>query len=113
MSTYPAITAALADQHRRDLIAQASAYRLARAARDSQPARPGRSPQPRRPTGPLRALGRAATTITAAAAAAVLMMTPAGATTTRHVFAHGVPGHVFSVRSGSHIWDGQLGARWA
>jgi hypothetical protein len=111
MSTYPAITAALADEHRRDLIAQAGAYRLARAARDSQPTRPGRSAQPRRLTSPLRAIRRAATTTVAAAAAAVLVMTPAGATNA-HVFAHSASVHVFSVHSWSHSW-GELGLRWA
>jgi hypothetical protein len=37
MSLHPAITTALADQHRRDLTARAEAWRLARAARSSGP----------------------------------------------------------------------------
>jgi hypothetical protein len=38
MSPHPTITAALAEQHRRDLTARAEAYRLARTARSSHPA---------------------------------------------------------------------------
>lgn len=38
MSSHPAITTALAEQHRRDLTARAEAYRLTRAARSSRPA---------------------------------------------------------------------------
>jgi hypothetical protein len=38
MSMHPTITAALADQHRRDMIARAEAHRIARAARASRPA---------------------------------------------------------------------------
>jgi len=38
MYQHPATTAALAEQHRRDLIARAEAHRLARAARASRPA---------------------------------------------------------------------------
>jgi len=101
MSMHPAITAALADQHRRDLTAQASAYRLARAARNCQPTRPGRSPGPRRLTGPLQAIRRAVTA--AAAAAAVLAMSPAGATTTPHYSAH-VFTHHRSVPSVPNRW---------
>jgi hypothetical protein len=41
MFTHPAITQALASERRRDLIAQADTYRLARAARSSTPSRPG------------------------------------------------------------------------
>lgn len=103
MFTHPAITAALADQHRRDLTAQANTYRLARAARNCQPTRPGRSPQPRRLTGPVRAIRRAVTTAAAAAAAAVLVMTPAGAATTHHFEAH-VSAHRFSVPSRPERW---------
>ncbi len=36
----PAITTAVAEQHRRDLITQADACRLARAARNCRPSRP-------------------------------------------------------------------------
>jgi uncharacterized ferritin-like protein (DUF455 family) len=104
MLTHPAIAAALADQHRQDLTAQASAYRLARAARDSQPARAGRPAQPRR-TNPVQAIRRAAA---AAAAAAVLMIPLAGTTTTPPASAH-----VFSGQSWSHSQGGQLGRRWA
>jgi hypothetical protein len=44
MSPHPAIIAALAEQHRRDMIARAEAHRIARAARASRsaPARPSR-----------------------------------------------------------------------
>jgi hypothetical protein len=38
MSMHPTITAALADQHRRDMIARAEAHRIARAARAGRPA---------------------------------------------------------------------------
>jgi hypothetical protein len=38
MSMHPALTAALADQHRRDLLARAENHRIARAARASRPA---------------------------------------------------------------------------
>jgi hypothetical protein len=101
MFTHPAITAALADQHRRDLTAQASACRLARAARDS---RRGRSPQPRRRTGLLKTIRRAATAAAAAAAAAVLMMTPAGAATTHHFNSPHVSAHHISMPSRSFRW---------
>ena len=37
MSMHPTITAALADQHRRDMIARAEAHRIARAARRQPP----------------------------------------------------------------------------
>lgn len=37
MSPHPTITAALAEEHRRDLTARAEAWRLARAARTSRP----------------------------------------------------------------------------
>jgi hypothetical protein len=43
MSMHPTPTAALADQHRRDLLARAENHRIARAARASRPA-------PARPT---------------------------------------------------------------
>jgi hypothetical protein len=107
MFTYPAITAALADEHRRDLTAQAATYRLARAVRNGQPTRPGRSAQPRRITGPVQAIRRAVTAIAAAAAATMLVMTPAGAAThhSAHVFysAH-VFTHHFSAPSRSPRW---------
>jgi hypothetical protein len=48
MSMHPTITAALAEQHRYDMIADADAHRIARAARVSRPvpARPqGITPQ--------------------------------------------------------------------
>jgi hypothetical protein len=88
MFTHPAITAALAEQHRRDMTARASTYRNARAARTGQPTRPGWPPQPHRITSQARALRRAVTAIAAIAAAAVLGMTPAGATSTPHYSAH-------------------------
>jgi hypothetical protein len=40
MSMHPTITAALAEQHRRDLTARAETYRIARTARGSRPAAP-------------------------------------------------------------------------
>jgi len=100
MSLHPSITAALADQHRRDLTAQASTCRLARAAHHGQPARPGRSPQPRLLTSPVQAIRWAVTTAAAAAAAVALVMAPAGATTTQHYSAH-----VFYVPSQSLRWS--------
>jgi hypothetical protein len=44
MSMHPTLTAALADQHRRDMITRAETHRIARAARASRPApaRPAR-----------------------------------------------------------------------
>ena len=44
MSLHPTITAALADQHRRDLMSQASASRQARAARQARPRNSARRP---------------------------------------------------------------------
>jgi len=41
MSMHPTLTAALAEEHRRDLLARAEAHRIARAARPA-PARPTR-----------------------------------------------------------------------
>lgn len=38
MSMHPTLTAALAEQHRRDMIARAETHRIARAARASRPA---------------------------------------------------------------------------
>jgi hypothetical protein len=104
MLTHPAIAAALADQHHQDLTAQASAYQLTRAARDSQPTRTGRLAQPRRRTGPVRAIRRAATAAAAAAAAATLIMTPAGATSTPHP-----PASHYRVQACCGHW----GFRWA
>jgi hypothetical protein len=110
MSTYPAITAAIASQHRRDLIAQAGAARLARTASQGRTARQGRSGRP--------ALS-ARRLITAAAgctAAAVLLLSPAaagdswaspagthhfasaGAVHFRHVYSHLGHEHVRHVR---------------
>ena len=92
MSTYPAITAAIADQRRQDLIAQAEAYRLARAARQATPytsgrlagARQGRTARPSRPGRPGRPVltGRRLVTAATAAgctAAAVFLLGPAAA----------------------------------
>ena len=69
MSLHPTITAALADQHRRDLMSQASACRQARAARQSRPRNPVRRPLI------VRALGAA---VASAIAAAAFLATPAG-----------------------------------
>ena len=78
MSLHPTITAALADQHRRDLMSQASARRLARTARQVSPRHPARRPLFVRALRPLfvRAL-RTAAAATAIAATAFLV-TPAG-----------------------------------
>jgi hypothetical protein len=46
MSMHPTITAALAEQHRRDMIARAETHRIARAARAARASRPA----PARPT---------------------------------------------------------------
>jgi len=88
----PAITTAVAEQHRRDLITQADACRLARAARNCRPSRPRL----------LQTARRVVTTGAAAAAAAVLMMTPAGAATAHHFSAHYFSAHYFSAHSWSH-----------
>ena len=108
MFMHPAITTAIADQHRRDLIAQADAYRLARTARDG---RTRRSAPAHRPASAVNATRRAVATLAAAcAAAAVLLLVPAGAVraasaaapqpsasvTADHVFApHVFADHVF------------------
>ena len=67
--THPAITTAIADQHRRDLITQASTYRLARAARQGRP---------RRPVSPVLTTRRVITTAAAACTAAVFVPASAG-----------------------------------
>jgi len=81
MSTYPAITAAIADQRRHDLIAQADAYRLGRLARQ------GRTARPSRPGRPVLTARRVVTAAAAAgcAAAAVFLLGPAAAA---HASAH-------------------------
>jgi len=45
MSLSPSIAAALAEQHRRDLLSQAEAYRLARTARRTRPQPARRTPR--------------------------------------------------------------------
>jgi hypothetical protein len=45
MSLPPSIAAALAEQHRRDLLSQAEAYRLARTARRTRPQPARRTPR--------------------------------------------------------------------
>jgi hypothetical protein len=70
MSLHPTITAALADQHRRDLMSQASASRRARAARQARP-----RTQARRPLI-IRALRTAAAA--SAIAGAAFLVAPAG-----------------------------------
>ena len=70
MSLHPTITATLADQHRRDLMSQASASRQARAARQARP-----RTQTRRPLI-VRALRTAAAA--SAIAGAAFLVTPAG-----------------------------------
>jgi hypothetical protein len=80
MFSHPAITAAVADQHHRDLIAQADAYRLARAARQGSSGRPARP----RPALTMRRLVIAAAA--GCAALTVFTLSPAGA-------AHSSAGH--------------------
>jgi hypothetical protein len=70
MFTHPTITQALAEQHRSDLINQASAYRLARTARQ---ARSQKQPRPRLVIRALRATAAAA-----ALAGAAFLVTPSG-----------------------------------
>ncbi len=70
MFTHPTITQALAEQHRSDLINQASTYRLAKTARQ---ARPQKQPRPRLVIRALRATGAAA-----ALAGAAFLVTPSG-----------------------------------
>jgi hypothetical protein len=81
MSMHPAITAALADQHRRDLIAQAGADRPARAARQGAL---------RRPASPVLTARRVITTAAAACAATALL-----------VLAPAAPGHPSAHRFGA------------
>jgi hypothetical protein len=69
MYTHPTITAALAEQHRRDLMSQASASRQARAARQASP-----RDQARRPLI-VRALGTAVAA--SAIAAGAFLVIPA------------------------------------
>lgn len=72
MYTHPTITAALAEQHRRDLMSQASASRQARQARA---ARQGSSRNPARRPLIVRALGTAAAA--SAIAAGAFLVIPA------------------------------------
>ena len=108
MLAHPAITEALAAEHRRDLITQANASRLAREARGGRPCRSGLSRIARRtPSAALR--GRRAVTTAAAAfaVAALLMISLAGHA---HVFA----AHVYAVHFAAHLYAAQHGAfRWA
>jgi hypothetical protein len=70
MFMHPAITTAIADQHRRDLITQAGTCRLACTARQGRP---------RRPASPVLTTRRVLTTAAAACtAAAVFLLAPAG-----------------------------------
>jgi hypothetical protein len=88
MSMHPAITAALADQHRRDLITRADAYRLARTARQGRPRHAA--------SAFLTARRVVITAAAACTAAAVLMLTPAGPAhaSAQHMTAPAVAGHV-------------------
>ena len=95
MFMHPAITTAIADQHRHDLIAQADADRLARTARQGRPRRPA---SPRLTTQRVIAAAAAACT-----AAAVLMLSPAGpAHASAHVFA--VPTVAGHIHHASHVF---------
>lgn len=70
MFTHPVISAAVAEEHRRDLTARADAYRLMRAARQSRPSRAA---------GPALTVKRVLVTAAAACTAVgVLALTPAG-----------------------------------
>ena len=95
MFMHPAITAAVADQHRRDLIAQVGADRLARTARQ------GRS---RRPASPFLTTKRVITAAAAACTAAgVLMLSPAGPVhASAHVFT--VPAVAGHMHHASHVF---------
>jgi hypothetical protein len=88
MSMHPAITTAVAEQHRRDLIAQADVCRLARTARQGRP---------RRPVSPFLTTKRVITTAAAACtAAALFVLTPAGPAhaSAHHVAAPAIAGHM-------------------
>jgi hypothetical protein len=92
MHMHPDITAALAEQHRSDLAAQAGADRLARAARASRPRRPGRAALPRRPAIARTAMRAVAIVTLACVAWVFLALSPAGA----YLFAaHLFVSHVF------------------
>jgi hypothetical protein len=95
MSSYPFITAAVADQHRRDLIAQADAYRLARAARQG-----GGRPFLPRPALTMRRLVTAAAA--GCAALSVFTLSPAGAAHPSAMH----PDHKYAQTAASH-------RRWA
>ena len=84
----PAITTAIADQHRHDLITQAGTYRLARTARQGWS---------RRPASPVLTTKRMVTTAAAACtAAAVFLLAPAEAAhaSAHHFYAPTVAGQV-------------------
>jgi hypothetical protein len=93
MSSYPAITAAIADQHRNDLIAQADAYRLSREARQGGTARPSRPVLTARRLVAAAAAGCTAAAVfllgpaAAAHAASGQLISPAAAHTSAHRFA--------------------------
>ena len=91
MFTHPTITQALAEQHRSDLINQASTYRLAKTARQ---ARSQKQPRPRLVTRALRATAAAA-----ALAGAAFMVTPSGPAVAG---GHGNWGAVHSWANSSH-----------
>jgi hypothetical protein len=92
MHMHPDITAALAEQHRSDLAAQAGADRLARAARAGRPRRPGRAALPHRPVIARTALRAVAFVTLVCVAWVFLALAPAGA----HLFAaHLFVAHVF------------------
>jgi hypothetical protein len=96
MFMHPAITTAIADQHRRDLIAQASTDRLARAARQERP---------RRSASPVLTTKRVVTTAAAACtAAAVLMLAPAGPghASAHHFLMPTVAGQIHNLSHRSH-----------
>jgi hypothetical protein len=109
---HPHISAALAEQHRNDLIAQADAYRQARAARDGQPRRPGRSVPPHHPAV-AKTVKRAVVIVTVACVTCVLLVpylaplvfltrSPAGGA---HLFAaHLFAAHLF----GAHLYAAHL-----
>jgi hypothetical protein len=97
MSSYPALTAAVADQHRRDLITQADAYRLARAARAGSG---GGSSLPRRPALTVRRLVAAA----AAGCTAVTLFTLSPAASSAHPSAHVFSHHFARTAASQFRW---------
>jgi hypothetical protein len=95
MFPHPAITAALADQHRRDLAAQAAADGLARAVRHGTPGQPGLGSTVSRPAAVMKIAKRSVPAAVAAVAAATLLA--ASSAESAHVFrGQSSPQHVYA-----------------